>query len=155
VSPYGERTLLDDKATPSNSDAGSGGSTRTVQAGFFSLEETVNIAKLINGLGVFGSQLIKLHSPDVRRKALALLQSVKQEHEGLLKRLDRLARASGDESALRVIEDTSGALADIAGELTLAKRCFAACAFLGHCIATFGPLQTSPKQPELAKRQLH
>ena len=75
--------------------------SKTARAELFSREETVHIAKVINGLGAFGSQLIKLNSLDLRRKALALLQSVKQQHEGLLKRLDRMARSSGDESAPR------------------------------------------------------
>ena len=147
--------MLGDNAGPPGAGAGNEDPTKTVEDERFSLEETIQIGRLINGLSVFGCQLIKLNSLEFRRKAVALLQSVRQQHEVLLKRLDRLARSSGEESALRLIEDLNTPPGDVARELLVARRCLAACAFLGHCVAILGPRPTLQAQADRAGQSLH
>ena len=145
--------LLGDDTEPVN--VGDEDISKTVTPERFSLEEMAQIGRLINGLGVLGNQLIRHSVPEHRRRASAILRTVKQQHEGLLRRLDGLARSSGDESALRLIEDLSGPAADIIRQLDLARRCLAASAFLGHCIVTLGARPALQDQNERFKQRLH
>ena|SRR5947209_5966540 len=75
-------------------------------------------------------------------------------NEDLLRRLDEFARAQGDESSLRLIEDLPSMPCDVAQILTFVRRCLLVSAFLGHCIA-------QPARPEIASeafgegRRLH
>jgi hypothetical protein len=97
--------------------------------------EIETLGMIVNALGVVGSQLILRHRPDYLLHAQANLRKSKTEHEELLKRLDQAARHSQDESALRLIENLEMVPSDAMQSLHAARRCLAAAAFLGHCIA--------------------
>ena len=71
----------------------------------FTATEREKLGVLVNNLSMFAAQLVSCRGSDVAMQALANLAKLKKECEGLLKRLDELARESADESALRLIED--------------------------------------------------
>ena len=98
--------------------------------------EVEQAARLINGFGIIGSQIVFRSSMELYRRAYTLLQKIKQQDEPFLRRLDKLARSSNDESALRLIEDLASQPTDVAQSLAFARRCLAASAFLGHCIVS-------------------
>ena len=60
----------------------------------------------------------------------------------MLRQLDKLARDSGDKSALRLIEDLARIPANLIQILAVVRRCLMASAFLGHCIA-YGEVSVS------------
>ena len=107
---------------------------QSVTVARFTNREVEQAARLINGLGIVGSQILFRCSAVLYRRAYALLQKIKQQDEPFLKRLDELARSSNDESALKLIDDLGSLSNDVAKNLNLARRCLAASAFLGHCI---------------------
>lgn len=115
--------------------------TRMIEP-YLSPAEVDTLGKLVNNFGILGSQLIQRSRPDWHRSAFANLQRVKASDEPLVRRVDQLARISGDEGALRLIEDLEKSPEDTLQCLTLARRCLLASAFLGHCIATIRPRQT-------------
>ena len=110
----------------------------SLDALYLTAAEIETLGMVVNALGVVGSQLILRHRPELLLHAQANLRKGKAEHEDLLKRLDQAARHSQDESALRLIEDLEILPADAAHSLQAARRCLAAMAFLGHCIAAHG-----------------
>jgi hypothetical protein len=66
------------------------------------------------------------------------LQKLKKEEEEFLKKLDRMARRSQDESVLRLIEDFDmQASVDVIQSQHIVRRCLLAVAFLGGCIAEY------------------
>jgi hypothetical protein len=114
--------------------------------------EVEQAARLINGFGIIGSQIVFRNSMELYRRAYTLLQKIKQQDEQFLRRLDKLARSSNDESALRLIEDLATQPNDVAQCLSFARRCLAASAFLGHCIVTLcGRAEAKLATPEQAQ----
>ena len=97
--------------------------------------EMEKLARLVNYFGILGSQLICCSLPDLGQLAQANLQNLKNSDEQLLKRVTQLARKSADEGVLRLIEDLERQPNDLMQNLSLARRCLLASAFLGHCIA--------------------
>jgi hypothetical protein len=122
-----------------------------------SVAERELLGALVNNINVFGAEMISHTHSTLREAALTNIAKMKQEHEPLLKRLDGLARAQGDESPLRLIEDFPLPCRDLAKLLTLVRRCLLASAFLGHLIAQ--PIGVSVTPTEIAKsneaRRLH
>jgi len=120
---------------------------------YFTAAEIETLGRLVNGLGIIGSQLILRNRPDLYPQAHANLRKCKSEYEELLKRLDRIARQSEDESALRLIEDLDVVPTDATQNLLVARRCLLAAAFLGHCIVSYShphrPTITSPAHKRL------
>src|SRR5437762_4767952 len=103
---------------------------------YFTAIEVETLGRLINGLGIIGSQLILRQRPDLYLRAHANLRKCKSEHEDFLKRLDEISRQSEDESALRLVEDLDVMPVDAMQSLNAARRCLLAAAFLGHCLAS-------------------
>jgi hypothetical protein len=101
----------------------------------FTHPEIEKLARLVNNFGILGSQLICRSRPDLGQHAQANLQNLKNSDQQLLKRVNQLACKSGDEGALRLIEDLERQPDDPMQSLSLARRCLLASAFLGHCIA--------------------
>ena len=101
----------------------------------FTATEREKLGVLVNNLSMFAAQLVSCRGSDVAMQALANLAKLKKECEGLLKRLDELARESADESALRLIEDLPRTPPDLMQALSVIRRCLLASAFLGHCLA--------------------
>jgi hypothetical protein len=101
----------------------------------FTAAEREKMAILVNNICIYATQLIVHDGVGFATRALANLAKVKKENEDLLKRLDQLARESGDESPLRLIEDLTRMPSDMAQMLTVVRRCLAASAFIGHCLA--------------------
>ncbi|HVH80753.1 MAG TPA: hypothetical protein VM782_15260 [Stellaceae bacterium] len=98
--------------------------------------EAKTLAKLINGFGVFASQLLINSRPDLYDKAKNNLNRYRLENDATLKVLDQIAESSQAEKPLRLIEDIfSYSRQDAAGCMILAQRCLLACAFLGHLLA--------------------
>lgn len=97
--------------------------------------EREKLGVLVNNLSMFAAQLVTCRGTDVPMQALANLAKLKKECEPLLKRIDELARHSGDESALRLIEDLPRMPRDLLQALNIIQRCLLASAFLGHCLA--------------------
>jgi hypothetical protein len=121
----------------------------------FTATELEGIGKLINGLGVIGSQALLRHSSNMYEKAWALLQNTRQQDDRLLRRLDEMARTSGDESVLRLIEDIPLAPNDILHNLQIVRRCLAASAFLGHCVAVHHRQEKPPPEAPALQPKLH
>ena len=71
----------------------------------FTSTELEKLGRLVNNLGILGSQLICRTQSGMGHLAHINLQNIKKSDEQFLKRLSHLARDSGDESALRLIED--------------------------------------------------
>jgi len=101
----------------------------------FTSTELEKLGRLVNNLGILGSQLICRNPSGIGHLAHTNLQNIKKSDEPFLKRLSQLARTSGDESTLRLIEDLERVPDDPIQSLYLARRCLFASAFLGHCIA--------------------
>ena len=101
----------------------------------FTPTERRKLAVLVNNISVFAIQLLQRDASAVFMVALKNIRRVQQEHEQLLKKLDELAREQADESPLRLIEDMARSPRDMAQMLGLIRRCLAASAFLGHCLA--------------------
>lgn len=93
---------------------------------------------------MFAIQLLQRDASDVFMVALKNIRNVQQEHEQLLKKLDELAREQADERPLRLIEDMARSPRDMAQMLGLIRRCLAASAFFGHCLAQ--PTEESEKR---------
>jgi hypothetical protein len=110
----------------------------------FTHPEMEKLARLVNNFGILGSQLICLSRPDLGQNAQANLQNLKNSDQQLLKRVNQLARKSGDEGALRLIEDLERQPDDPMQSLSLARRCLLASAFLGHCIAAASRYSYAP-----------
>ena len=119
---------------------------------YFTAAETEMLGRLVNGLGIVGSQLILRNRPDLHLQAHANLRKCKSEHEELLKRLDQIARQSEDESALRLIEDLDVVPTDATQNLLVARRCLLAAAFLGHCIVSYSHPHRPTITPPAHKR---
>ena len=118
-------------------------STRMV----FTALERERMAVLVNNTCIYATQLIHHDGPNVSTRALINLVKVKTENEELLRRLDEFARAQHDESPLRLIQDLAGAPITIGQMLSVVRRCLAASAFIGHCMA-------QPDHPEIASEVL-
>jgi hypothetical protein len=107
----------------------------------FTSIEVEKLGRLVNNLGILGSQLICRNQSGLGHLAHTNLQNIKKSDEQFLKRLSQLARNSGDESALRLIEDLERIPDDPVRSddpiqsLYFARGCLFASAFLGHCIA--------------------
>ena len=104
---------------------------------YFTAGEIETLGKVVNSLGIMGSQILLRHRPELYLQAHANLRKCRNDSEELLKRLDHMARQSKDESALRIIEDLDVMPEDAAQSLHIARRCLLASAFLGHCIASY------------------
>src|SRR5205823_3221920 len=96
----------------------------------FTASERERLGVLVNNISVYGTQIVSRDNADVGVRALANLAKVKTEHDDFLKRLDELARAHGEESPLRLIEDVTRLPNDVAHMLTLTRRCLLVSAFL-------------------------
>ncbi len=116
--------------------------------------ERERLAAVVNNLCFYASQIILQGSPVLSQRALANLVKTKNEEEGLLRRLDEVAREQGDESLLRVIEDLARLPTDVSQMMTLVRRCLLAAAFLGHCLAQ--PTHSSvPAETQRSEKRLH
>ena len=104
---------------------------------YFTAGEIEILGKVVNSLGIMGSQILLRHRPELYLQAHANLRKCRNDSEELLKRLDHMARQSKDESALRIIEDLDVMPEDATQSLHIARRCLLASAFLGHCIAAY------------------
>src|SRR3954470_18641640 len=93
------------------------------------------VAVLVNNLNIFAAELISRTTPVIGTRAFLNLKKVRDERGDLIRRLDELARAQGDESPLRLIEDLPRVPTDVAQMLTMVRRCLLSAAFLAHCIA--------------------
>ena len=109
---------------------------------YFTTSEIEILGKVVNSLGIMGSQILLRHRPELYLQAHANLRKCRNDSEELLKRLDHMARQSKDESALRIIEDLDVIPEDAAQSLHVARRCLLASAFLGHCIASYSHPRT-------------
>jgi hypothetical protein len=99
--------------------------------------EAKTLAKLINGFGVFASQLLVNNRPDLYDRAKNNLNRYRLENDAELKVLDQIAENNKAEKPFRLIEDIFRySRQDTVGCLMLANRCLLACAFLGHLLAT-------------------
>jgi mannitol-1-phosphate/altronate dehydrogenase len=99
--------------------------------------EAKTLAKLINGFGVFASQLLINNRPDLYDKAKNNLNRYRLENEATLKTLDQIAENTKSEKPCRLIEDIFHySRQDAAGCMLLANRCLLACAFMGHLMAS-------------------
>jgi len=132
-------------------DKGAAGRQGTSEL-FLLAPEIEILGRIINALGVAGSQLILRHRPELYLKAQVNLRKFKAENEDLLKRLDQLARRSKDEGALRLIEDLEILPLDAVQSLQGARRCLLAAAFLGHCIAMHSHPPNAAVAPQDHKR---
>ena len=97
--------------------------------------EREKLGALINNVSVLGQQLIARTGADFSNRALNNLETIKQEEEKLLIRLDTFAREHQEESPLRLLEDLRRVPADLAQMLTMVRRCHSVCIFLGHLLA--------------------
>ena len=104
---------------------------------YFTAGEIEILGKVVNSLGIMGSQILLRHRPELYLQAHANLRKCRNDSEELLKRLDHMARQSKDESTLRIIEDLDVMPEDATQSLHIARRCLLASAFLGHCIASY------------------
>ena len=109
----------------------------------FSATEREEFGVLVNNLNVFAAEVLDRTQFALQARALTNLAKLKKGNEDLLRRLDEFARAQGDESSLRLIEDLPSMPCDVAQILTFVRRCLLVSAFLGHCIA-------QPARPEIA-----
>jgi hypothetical protein len=110
------------------------------------LAEAKTLAKLINGFGVFASQLLVNNRPDLYDRAKNNLNKYRVENDAELKVLDQIAENNQSEKPFKLIEDIFRyTRQDAAGCLMLAHRCLLACAFLGHLLATAEPV-ANPKE---------
>jgi hypothetical protein len=99
--------------------------------------EAKTLAKLINGFGIFASQLLVNNRPDLYDRAKNNLNRYRLENEAELKAIDQAAENSKNEKPFQLIEDISRySRQDAMGCLMLANRCLLACAFLGHLLAS-------------------
>lgn len=90
---------------------------------------------LVNNFNIFAAQLLTGGNQEIVARAISNLGRIKQREGDLLRQLDKLARDSGDESALRLIEDLARIPVNLIQILAVVRRCLMASAFLGHCIA--------------------
>src|SRR3954470_18398029 len=107
----------------------------------FSATEREKFGVLVNNLNVFAAEVLdrtQFALPGARTNESRKAEERKRD---LLRRLDEFARAQGDESPLRLIEDLPSMPCDVAQILTFVRRCLLVSAFLGHCIA-------QPARPE-------
>lgn len=101
----------------------------------FTAADVEVMAKIVNNVGIYASQILHNHRSDLAQRSLINISKIKKDDDGLLKRLDQMAREQGDESPLRLIEDLSRLPANVTGLLELVRRCLLTTAFLGHCMA--------------------
>ena len=120
----------------------------------FTATEREKFGVLVNNFCIYATQLINRDGSAFSTCALVNLGKAKKENEDLLRRLDALARESGDESPLRLIEDLARVPTDVAQMLTLVRRCLAASAFIGHWMAQPIHAQISTEAP-LEEKRLH
>src|SRR6266404_5324996 len=109
---------------------------------YFTAGEIEILGKVVNSLGIMGSQILLRQRPELYLQAHANLRKCRKDSEELLKRLDDMARQSKDESALRIIEDLDVVPEDAVQSLHIARRCLLASAFLGHCIVLYSTAPT-------------
>jgi hypothetical protein len=109
----------------------------------FSATEREKFGVLVNNISVFAAEVLDRTQPALQARALTNLAKLKNGNEDLLRRLDEFARAQGEQSPLRLIEDLPSMPCDLAQILSLVRRCLLVSAFLGHCIA-------QPARPEIA-----
>ena len=94
------------------------------------------LGRLLNGLGIFASQLLFHNRPDFYDRSKNNLIQLKNQNETLFKLLDDQAEHQQDEKPLLLIEDILRyTRQDAAGCLLLARRCLLACAFIGDVMA--------------------
>jgi hypothetical protein len=122
---------------------------------YFAVTEVEQLARLINSLGIVGAQLMVRHRPDHYQRAQTNLQNFRHKNRELLDRVHSLALKSGDESALRLVEDLERVPPDAMQALVLVRRCLLASAFLGHCIAHAERSAVQPSDVQPVARQLH
>ena len=109
--------------------------------------EREKLGALVNNISIYGAQIITRNSSGLFTKAVSNLAKLKNEHEDLVKRIDKLAREQNEESPVRLIEDLRRVPTEVAQMLTVVRRCLAACAFLGHLLA-------QPTDPQTAAEAL-
>ena len=110
------------------------------------------LAKLINGFGMLGAQMLSRTRPDLCARAIGNLKDCRDTYGDVFKKLHALSRRQGDESPLRMIEDIEIQPADTIGYFRIAQRCLLACAFLGHCAAHLAPASVTPEIAPKEKR---
>ncbi len=101
----------------------------------FTAAEREKMGILVNNLCIYATQIINQDRSSFSTRALTNLAKLQNEDAEFMRRLDGLAREHGDESPLRLVEDLARTPADMAQMLTLVRRCLAASAFIGHCLA--------------------
>ena len=121
----------------------------------FTATEREKLGVLVNNFCIYATQLVCGDGSALSTRALVNLGKAKKENEDLLRRLDELARESGDESPLRLIEDLTRVPTDVAQMLTLVRRCLAASAFIGHCMAQPTTQPQIPTDAPNQEKRLH
>lgn len=120
----------------------------------FTAAERERIGVLINNISIYVAQILSnTAGTNVTTRALANIAKVRRENEDMLRRLDEFAREHFEESPLRLIEDLPRVPLDVAGLLTLVRRCAMASAFLGHCLAQ--PTDPEPAASGAVQNSIH
>lgn len=121
----------------------------------FNTLEREKLGVLVNNISVYAAQLLSRNGPDLVARALTNLGKLRKEQQDLLRRLDALAREQGEEMPLRLIEDMRSVPVDVAGMLSLVRRCLFASAFIGHLLAQ--PIHPAAVATDAAKeaKRLH
>jgi hypothetical protein len=118
--------------------------------------EAKTLAKLINGFGIFASQLLVNNRPDLYDRAKNNLNRYRLENEAELKALDQVAENSKNEKPRQLIEDILRySRQDASGCLMFANRCLLACAFLGHLLANADRTANPKENVHLRETVLH
>jgi hypothetical protein len=110
--------------------------------------EAKALARMINGFGVFGSQLLNNNRPDFYDRAKNNLSRYKTEYKAVLIALDEAAESNKSERPSRLIDDILRyARQDARGCMDVANRCLLACAFLGHLLANTDGISEPVENP--------
>jgi hypothetical protein len=113
--------------------------------------EIEQLGRLVNAFGAMGQQVIAATSADMCQRAYELLRKVRRQDEPFLKRLDKLARLTNDESPLQLMSDIKSTPGDVVEGLKLARRCLGACLFFGHCTVLYSRTEATLAAPDVAK----
>ena len=126
-----------------------------ITLGSLTHREIEQLGKLVNAFSAMGQQVIAATSADMCHRAHELLHKVRRQDEPFLKRLDKLARLTNDESPLQLMSDIKSTPGDVVEGLKLARRCLGACMFLGHCMVLYSRTEAILAAPDLAKSWHH
>ena len=122
--------------------------------------EVRRIGLYINNLAAIMSRLILSDPSQPWTTIVAGLLKLKEKDAQLLRRLDERALAHNEECIGRLVEDIQRITVDAISILQVARRCAAACQFLGACIQHHHAPAAVESWPELgsqsqAKSKLH